>query len=52
MSVVHVQGRCPACHHDSLELDGDHHVICAADDCPDLTAAARLLEQVPALATA
>lgn len=48
MSTYHVQGSCPACHLDSLELDGDHHVICADQDCPDPSAAARVLEAVPA----
>lgn len=27
MATVHIQGRCPACHQESLVLDGDHHVV-------------------------
>lgn len=44
MSVYHVQGRCPACQHDSLVLDGDHHVVCEAPGCPQPDAARHLLE--------
>lgn len=46
MATVHIQGRCPACHQESLVLDGDHHVVCEAPGCPAPEAVASLLEAV------
>lgn len=40
-----VQGRCPACHGESLFLGSDGYVTCARLDCPDPEAATRILEQ-------
>lgn len=43
-----VQGRCPACHGDSLFLAEGGHVTCASLDCPIPDAASLLLEGDPA----
>ncbi|MEU6397848.1 DUF6085 family protein [Streptomyces cinnamoneus] len=40
-----VQGRCPACHGESLFLGSGGYVTCARLECPDPEAATRLLEQ-------
>ncbi|MFE2164848.1 DUF6085 family protein [Streptomyces sp. NPDC059447] len=40
-----VQGRCPACHGQSLFLGEGGYVTCARIDCPDPEAATRILEQ-------
>jgi len=43
-----VQGHCPACRRDSLFLGVQGHVTCRRLDCPDPTAADRLLHGEPA----
>ncbi|MFE2326102.1 DUF6085 family protein [Streptomyces sp. NPDC059385] len=40
-----VQGRCPACHGQSLFLGEGGYVTCSRIDCPDPEAATRILEQ-------
>lgn len=47
MSTVYVQGRCPACHQESLTVDDDRHVLCITEGCPAPNAVAQLLEASP-----
>lgn len=42
-----IQGRCPACHGESLFLADGNYVTCARLECPDPEAATRILERRP-----